>query len=224
MSSITTTPASSGSWNSASTATPSGLTGPPTKTESSRSVTGASWGTASPTVESERRLRISPIAPSSLCAVTKTTVRRKFGSRMDGEAMRNWPVRESMGLSLPFRRETIQDPPRIQRLARVGTAVDQDEVAGSRIHRQPRLDGVISVVALDQVVDVAKVPIRREGAPLALESLRLHAVLGGQLVACLGEPLLVKLDLQLDRAQAAHPGERPAERGDLRLGVGSEVS
>ena len=52
-------------------------------------------GTASPTVVSAARLRTSPIAPSSPCSVMKTTVRRKFGSRIVGEAISSWPLSDA---------------------------------------------------------------------------------------------------------------------------------
>jgi hypothetical protein len=36
--------------------------------------------------------------------------------------------------------------------------------------------------------------------------------------------LLVQLDRELDRPQPAHPRQRPAERGELRVGGGPEVA
>jgi hypothetical protein len=54
--------------------------------------------------------------------------------------------------------EALQDPPRIERLSPVGAAADLHEVARAWIHRKPRLDRVVPVVALDQVVHLTEVP------------------------------------------------------------------
>src|SRR5204863_6999984 len=89
------TAASSGSRNSPSTSTASGCTGPPTQTGSPSSTTGSSWGTAPATSTGEGRVRTSPAAPSSLCSVTSTTARRKFGSSTAGEEMRRCPRSDS---------------------------------------------------------------------------------------------------------------------------------
>ena len=70
-------PASAGSANSPSATTEPVATGPPMRTSSSPSASSASTGTASATVVSEVRLSTTPIAPSSLCSITRTTVRRK---------------------------------------------------------------------------------------------------------------------------------------------------
>src|SRR5439155_7165005 len=208
----------------ASTATPSGLTGPPTNTGSSRSVTGDNCGTASRTVASERRVRISPTTPSSLCAVTKTTARRKFGSRIDGDAIRNWPVSDSIPLSLPVGRETRQNPIRIERLPRIRLSVDEDEIAGARIHRQQRLRREVLVVALDQLVDLAEVPALRERSPLAGEKVAVAAALLAERAEGLRQLLLVQADLELDRAQSPHPRDRAAERRELGARVRPEVA
>ena len=47
----------------------------------------------------------------------------------------------------------------VDRPARVRPPVDEDEVAGARVHRQPRLGREVPVVPLDQVVHVAEVPV-----------------------------------------------------------------
>src|SRR4051794_34153705 len=97
MSPITTCAALSGSANSASTTTARGCTGPPWWTSSSGPVSASSSGAASPTVVSVGRLSTSPIAPSSVCSVTSTTVRWKFGSRRVGAATSSAPRRVSIG-------------------------------------------------------------------------------------------------------------------------------
>src|SRR6266536_989204 len=90
------TAASSGSRNSPSTSTPFCCTGPPRQTCSTSATSGSSCGTTSATAAGEGRFRTSPAAPSSVCSVTRTTVRRKFGSMSDGEASSSWPRSESM--------------------------------------------------------------------------------------------------------------------------------
>src|SRR5690349_11263118 len=70
---------------------------------SPRSTSDSSWGTASPTLVSEGRLRTSPSAPSSVCSITSTTVRQKFGSRSEGPAIRSWPRALSIGTILLLR-------------------------------------------------------------------------------------------------------------------------
>src|SRR5437867_3010690 len=162
-------------------------------------MTGASCGTASPTVASEHRLRITPIAPSSVCAVTSTTVRSKFGSRMEGEATRTWPASDSMTLSLPPRGEAGENPLGVQGPARVRPAVDQDEIARTRVHREPRLGGIVAVVAPDQLVDLVEIPQLCEPLPLARESLLVVAVLRSYRRPGLAELTLVVFDRELDR-------------------------
>ena len=84
-----------GSTKSASTTTACGWTGPPTWTRSSSpDERGQSGGTASATVTVETRLRTTPIAPSSPCSPTSTTVRRKFGSSSAGPATSRVPRSE----------------------------------------------------------------------------------------------------------------------------------
>ena len=60
-----------------------------------------SAGTASSTVTSERRLRTTPIAPSSPCSPTRTTVRWKLGSSRSGAATSSCPRSESTGQFWP---------------------------------------------------------------------------------------------------------------------------
>src|SRR6478609_9165181 len=97
MSPMTTCAAVPGSANSASTTTARGCTGPPWWTSSSGPVSASSSGAASATVVSVGRLSTSPIAPSSVCSVTSTTVRWKFGSRRVGAATSSAPRRVSIG-------------------------------------------------------------------------------------------------------------------------------
>src|SRR5204862_7086651 len=102
-------------------------------------------------------------------------------------------------------------------------AVDADEVAGARIHRQARLGGEVPVVPLDQLVHLREAPVARELLPRRCELRRILELLGEQPPA-LTELALVLLDGVLDGAQAAHPGRRPAERPHPRLGTGTEVA
>ena len=85
--------ASVGSSNSPGTITAEGWTGPPMNSCSASSTSSSSCGTASPTVVSDGRLRTSPSAPSSVCSITSTTVRQKFGSSSDGPAIRSSAAR-----------------------------------------------------------------------------------------------------------------------------------
>ena len=96
MSAKTIAPASSWSSHSARTTTDSFCTGPPTETVAPGSTTSASSGTASATSASVGRLSTRPTAPSSSCATTSTTVRRKFGSISAGEAIRSCPRSDSV--------------------------------------------------------------------------------------------------------------------------------
>src|SRR5206468_2190358 len=104
-----------------------------------------------------------------------------------------------------------------------GTPVDEDEVARARVHRQPRLRRKLAVVARDQIVHFVEVPALRGGPPRACKTLGAGAVLRTELVPCLRQLLLVQADCDLDRAQPPHPGERAAERRQLRVRVRPEV-
>src|SRR5439155_916389 len=74
-------------------------------------------------------------------------------------------------LSLPPRGEPSQNPLSVQGPARVRPAVDQDEIARTRVHREPRLGGIVAVVAPDQRGDPSEIPHLREPLPLARRSL-----------------------------------------------------
>src|SRR6476619_3072799 len=71
----------------------------------------------------------------------------------------------------PDGREAVEDPVRVEPSAPVRLAVEADEVAGARVHRQARLGREEAVVAVDQVVDLVERPARGERAP-ALRELR----------------------------------------------------
>src|SRR5581483_4960348 len=79
--------------------------------------------------------------------------------------------------------------------------------------RQPGLDRVEAVVAVDQVVDVAEVPPLGDAAPV-----------GGPLGVRRREPALVLADQLLDLPQALHVRQRAAERRDVGVGLGAEVA
>jgi peptide deformylase len=80
------------------------------------------------------------------------------------------------------------------------------------------------VVALDQVVDLTEIPAFCELPPRTGEELGVGAALLAQDRARFRQLKLVQLDRELDRAQPTHPGERTAERGQLRLRDGAEVT
>ena len=98
-----------------------------------------------------------------------------------------------------------------RRAARAGgAAVDADEVARARVHRQASLDREVAVVPLDQLV-------RRVEAPAAASSpvpprTRPDRDLLGERPPGLPEPALMLVDLVLDLAQPTHPDRRPVER------------
>ena len=117
----------------------------------------------------------------------------------------------------------LQDPPGAEQLPLVRLAVDLHEVAGARIHRQPRLRREVRVVPVDQVVHQREAPALRELEPTPLE-LAGVALLRGELVPRGGELLRVPVELDLDRAQAPHPQRRAAEPADRRVGVGPPVA
>src|SRR5207248_10930725 len=119
-------------------------------------------------------------------------------------------------------RKPPQDPARVERLAHVRPAVDSDEVAGARIHRQPRLGREVAVVALDQLVHLGEAPVAGELAPSGRERSRVLVLLSER-PPRLRELALVLVDGVLDRPQPPHPNRRPAERPHRGLGVGPEV-
>src|SRR5581483_1966683 len=112
---------------------------------------------------------------------------------------------------LAIGREAAEDPAGVERLALVRAAVEADEVARARIHREPRLGGEVAVVTLDQLVHLGEAPVAGELAPGGRE---LHGILDlrrerpprrRELAVVLGYGFL-------DRPQPAHPDRRPAER------------
>src|SRR5262245_50009370 len=157
------TAASSGSRNSPSTSTASGCTGPPTQTGSPSSTTGSSCGTAPATSTGDGRLSTSPAAPSSVCSVTSTTVRRKFGSSSDGDATSRCPRSDSTfpllpsnatGRSVPADELAVR---RRQRDEQAAVVVERrEEVADHGLH----LSG--SGAQLQLLVEAAHAPFERE--------------------------------------------------------------
>src|SRR5439155_20624139 len=101
---------------------------------------------------------------------------------------------------------------------------DQDEVAGARVHWEPRLGRVVAIVPGDQLIDVLEVPELRVPLPLACQTLLVAAVFREQRRPQFGELPLVLFDRELDRPQPAHPGDRSAECGKLRARVRPEVA
>src|SRR6476661_7843351 len=91
---------------------------------SPRSTSDSSWGTASPTFVSEGRLRTSPSAPSSVCSITSTTVRQKFGSRSDGPAIRSWPRALSIGTILLLRAGCVLEA--VRRILELPLCLDRE--------------------------------------------------------------------------------------------------
>lgn len=75
----------------------------------------------------------------------------------------------------------------------------------------------------DQIVDVAEAPGLSELAPRLGEG-RVVGVHLQKLVPGFREALLVRGDQDLDRAQAAHPGERPAQCAERGIGARLEVA
>src|SRR5713226_223302 len=111
----TMSPASSTSSHSASTTTASCCTGPPKDTVAPGSTRPASSGTASASSTSETRFNTRPTAPSSSCATTRRTVRRKFGSSSAGAATRSRPRNDSPILASRPRRGLAAPPPTLRR-------------------------------------------------------------------------------------------------------------
>src|SRR5205814_6834541 len=72
---------------------------------------GSSCGTTSATAAGEGRLSTSPAEPSSLCSVTSTTARWKFGSSSPGEATSSWPVSISICAGYSARVAGDEAPP-----------------------------------------------------------------------------------------------------------------
>src|SRR5690349_8200423 len=122
------------------------------------STSDSSCGTTSETSASVGRLRTSPAAPSSLCSVTRTTVRRKFGSSRPGEATSSCPVR------LGTRRERDEQPAVV--------VVRGKEVSGHRL-RVARSGPQLQLLA-----ETADAPFERElrGIALGLEAVEPEAL------------------------------------------------
>src|SRR5712691_7954457 len=141
-------PASSSSSHSASTTTASCCTGPPKDTVAPASTRPASSGTASATSISETRFSTRPTAPSSSCATTSRTVRRKFGSSSAGAAMRSLPRNDSPITSRP-RRGFAAPPPTLQRSGEpttIAVGFPRAKSAGLRATSSASVDGDRHVV------------------------------------------------------------------------------
>src|SRR6185295_6558794 len=128
--------------------------------------------------------------------------------------------REALGT---VRREMSQHPRCVERLPPVRLAAYQNEVARSRVHRQPRLDRVPAVVLLDQVVDRVEVPTPRELAPAPV-TLPTVAHLAVQLVTGGTQPLEMVLDLVLDLTETLRVGRRADHRARVTLDARREVA
>src|SRR5204863_7649634 len=85
--------------------------------------------------------------------------------------------------------EPVEDPGGVEGLAAVRAPADLDVVARARVHRQARLDRVVAVVAVDQVVQLAEVPALGDAAPF---------VRAAVLRVGVGEARLVPLDQVVD--------------------------
>src|SRR3954447_11641427 len=153
------TAASSGSRNSPSTRTPFGCTGPPMKIGSPSSTSDSSAGTISATSDSVGRLSTSPAAPSSVCSVTSTTVRRKFGSSSPGDAtsscpckLATWCERDEQPAVVVVRREEVAG----DGLRGTGARAQLEllvEPPHAPLHPEPRRVAVVREAAQAESVD-----------------------------------------------------------------------
>src|SRR5439155_3714419 len=101
------------------------------------------------------------------------------------------------------RREALEHPALVELPPPIRLAREKSEVPGAWIHGQPRLDRVVEVVALDQLVDRGEAPAPGDPPPAAGEH-RFGGGAPGELAPGPLEPALVLLGLQLDLAQAPH--------------------
>src|SRR6185437_11365351 len=102
-------------------------------------------------------------------------------------------------------------------------AVEADEVARPRVHRESCLGREVAVVTLDQVVHRGEAPAGGELAPGGRE-LRGILELLRERPPRLAELTLVLVERVFNGAQPAHPGGRPAERPDAGFGIRTEVA
>jgi hypothetical protein len=116
-----------------------------------------------------------------------------------------------------------QDPLLAERLPLVGVAVQLDEVARARIHRQLRLHWEVPVVPLDELVHPREAP-RLRGLPPAARELVRVGDLDRKLAPRVVELGLVPVELVLDRPEPSHPDRGALDRADRRACVGSEVA
>ena len=108
------------------------------------------------------------------------------------------------------RREPLEHPRRVERLEAVVAAVDERVVAGLRIHRQPGLDRVPAVVAVDEVVHLVERPALGDLPPRALRTCAASPPHSSrQRAPGARQTLLVLRGLLLDLAQAKHVGIGP---------------
>src|SRR5437016_6604 len=139
---------------------------------------------------------------------------RPFASALTAGATSRSPRASARSVLGTFSRPAPEDPLSVERLSLITPAVDRDEVARRRIHRQSRLGREVAVVPLNERVDLGEVPLACDPRPV-----------GG-----IGRtPRRVQLPLVLiervfDRAQPPHPHERAAEGPHRRLRVGPEVA
>jgi peptide deformylase len=78
-------------------------------------------------------------------------------------------------------------------------------------------------VPFDQLVHLVEVPAPRETSPLPGEALPVSAALPSEGFPCVAQLILVEPDLDLDRTEPSHPGQRSAEGRELRTGIRAEV-
>src|SRR5512134_3878463 len=101
----------------------------------------SSAGTASTTSAGDGRLSTSPIAPSSPCSATSTTVRWKLGSTSVADAISRWPRSDSMAGSTAAvhgDRQPIEED--LVHLGQLALEPLEHEPGAGRRREQSRLD------------------------------------------------------------------------------------
>src|SRR4051812_10817643 len=129
-----------------------------------------------PAISARRRRRISSsLLPLNIGPQTTSSQPPRSGTlRITvGESRGGAGYRDSGRQRLrQGRGEALQHPRLVEPPAPVAAAAaDRDEVAGARVHRQSRLDRVVAVVPVDQVVDLDEAPACDRRAPAPRERL-----------------------------------------------------